>query len=148
MSFKLEKLSKGKKNVINRYRFICNTEGVDAIFTRDNFREVLEGLGFSPQRIGHVVKLINKIDPLPVRPKTSPSDLAHYSESFLINYMRKKGFEIYIKIPVSDEDIIFWLESKGFTVFEGQSNEMPSASVDDPQNDSALYIDEESNIHP
>jgi hypothetical protein len=142
MPSKIEILSKGK------YRFICDTDNIDITFTRDSFREVLEGLEFSPQRIGHVVKLINKVDPLPVRPKTTPSDLAHYSETFLIDYMRKQGFNVFEKIPISNEDIIFWLNSKGHTVSEGKSPVMPSASGDYPLNDSTLFIDEDSNILP
>ena len=141
MPYKINKITKDK------YRLIIDTEGIDIIITRNNFRERLEDLEFSPQRIGYVVKLINKIDPLPVRPHTTPYDLAHYSETFLIKYMRKKGHVVYKKIPVSDEDIIFWLESKGYTVSEGKSTGMPSASGDDPLNDSTLHIDQESKIN-
>ena len=88
MPFKLEKLKKRKMDIKSRFRLIHNIDGIDVIFNRYNFRDVLECLGLSSGRIGYIVKLLNKVDPLPVRYKSLPDDLTYYSENFLVDYLK------------------------------------------------------------
>ncbi len=41
MPFKLEKLGKRKMDVKSRFQLIYDMDGIDVIFTRDSFRDVL-----------------------------------------------------------------------------------------------------------
>jgi hypothetical protein len=42
-------------------------KSIDFAFTRANMRERLGNLGFSTNRIGYVVKLLNRLYPMPIK---------------------------------------------------------------------------------
>ena len=91
-----------------------------ATFKRDQFREVLNGLGRGSNWIGSMLRLYLKQFPHQLPPH-SRTDLERvvdrYKDEGLAEYLRSKGYRVTKKIGgVSDEDIIAYLETQGYII--------------------------------
>jgi hypothetical protein len=95
---------------------------------RKDLEEIAASKGFTSKWIGAMLRLFYKYfpdqDPLKrldlypeLRPYTLPlDDPERYDESFLVDYLRQKGYIVYRPIPVPDEKIIKYLEKIGYVV--------------------------------
>jgi hypothetical protein len=89
-------------------------KSIDVTFTRPNMRERLGNLGFSTNRIGYIVKLLNRLYPMPVK---RPAFERRFSDKDLVNYLAERGFKVFkvnnsLDIPTA----IKILESRGYVV--------------------------------
>jgi hypothetical protein len=115
MAWKLEKLS-GDDNLTSVFCLTIPSEELTVTFTRQTFRKVFEGeLGFTPQRTGHVLKLLNRLYPLP-RKAIKLED--RYSDSELKDYLESLGFNVARSVSsrIDPFTAITLLEQKGYQV--------------------------------
>lgn len=87
-------------------------------FTRDTFRSKLEQLGRGSQWIGSILRLLNKKYPFRSSLSLSQqrSDLDRVGESVLVDYLRSKGYRVVKNLRLKDQDIINYLEAKGYSI--------------------------------
>ena len=88
-------------------------------FSRDTFRESLTALGRSSNWIGSILRILQKKFPLPypVRSKNSLERAVEvYGESGFVDYLRGKGLRVVKPLGVPDEEIIDFLEAKGWVI--------------------------------
>lgn len=115
MAWKLEKLF-DDDNASAVFRLTIPQDKFTVTFTRQTFREVFDdALGFSPQRTGHVLKLLNKFYPL----LRSPIRLEdRYSAMELKEYLESLGFSVAKKISnrIDPYTAINLLENSGYQV--------------------------------
>lgn len=112
----LIKYEEDKPNSEALFRLIVVDECIDVYISYKSFRSVLENLNFSSQRIGYVVRLLNKKFPLEVN-KFKQSFEDHFTDKKLIDFLSFHGFLIN---KVDDRLDIFiaikMLESRGYEV--------------------------------
>jgi hypothetical protein len=88
-------------------------------FSRTSFRESVESLNRSSNCIGSILRIFPKQYPPPVT-HTVRSDFEKLcdklGESGLTEYMRTKGLKVVKKINISYDEIIKFLESKGYII--------------------------------
>ncbi|OIO27848.1 MAG: hypothetical protein AUJ60_08480 [Nitrospirae bacterium CG1_02_44_142] len=116
MSWKLEKLS-GDDNLTAVFCLTVPSDELTVTFTRQTFRKVFEGeLGFTPQRTGHVLRLLNQLFPIPRKPIKFEN---RYSDFELKEYLESLGFFVARKISnrVDPYTAITLLEQKGYQIF-------------------------------
>lgn len=96
--------------------------GFEVFFERKNFREVLFGRGFSPHRVGYVLKMMNIRFPL--ERSVITRFLSEYKEDELVEYLRSKGFRVYKELDIGLCRAIDVLERRGYVVEkDGMSND-------------------------
>lgn len=115
MAWKIERLS-GDDNLSAVFCLTIPDDKLTVTFTRRTFRKVLEGeLGFTSQRAGYALRLLNKLYPLPRKPIKLED---RYSDSELKDYLESLGFNV--ALPVSSRidpfTAITLLEQKGYQV--------------------------------
>jgi len=113
-----------------KYSFIQGSEGVFTLyedglllarFTRGTFREVLTTqLGRSSNWVGSILRLFLRKYPSPltlcIRSHIERA-VDRFGEDGLAEYLRSKGFRVAKTIKdVSDEEIVSYLESKGYII--------------------------------
>ena len=115
MAWNLEKLS-GDDNLTSVYCLTIPAEELTVTFTRQTFRKVFEGeLGFTPQRAGYVLRLLNKLYPLPRKPIKLED---RYSDFELKEYLESLGFNVARSVSsrIDPFTAITLLEQKGYQV--------------------------------
>jgi len=114
MPFKFEKLDPDKDNSVARFRLTHTEEPVDVTFTYATFRESLDRLNFSSNRIGAVLKLLHKQYPYPIKKtKTSPD----YTDAELIEYLKSFGLVVRRRDFKLDPFLVIrMLELRGYEV--------------------------------
>jgi hypothetical protein len=92
-------------------------------FKRENFRESLDLYAkendLSSHWVGSIQKLLNSKYPLysqSVKRNEFERIVFKLGEFGLVDYLRQKGFRVIQKINVSDEEIIKYLEGRGYEV--------------------------------
>jgi len=116
MRFKIEKLDLDQPNSTARFRLTHTSELLDVVFTYSTFRESLESLGFSPHRIGSVLRLLHRLYPYPFR-EVNISLADSYLDKKLIELLRSCGFVVRkIDFDIDIPSAIKILELKGYVV--------------------------------
>jgi hypothetical protein len=112
----------GKYKITQRYEGIFELfeEGVCLCkFRRDNFRECMDSLSRGSNWVGAILRIFLKQYPAPVTHNVR-SDFERLcdklGESGLAEYMRSKGLKVVKNINISDDEIIKFLESKGYII--------------------------------
>jgi hypothetical protein len=123
MAFTLTKLDVEKDNLSSRFRLVNPDDNLNVIITYQNFRSVLENEGFGSNRIGYIVKLLNKLYPLDVK-KLRPTLSDRYNDDQLIRYLKFYGFSVKrIDNKLDVHTALKLLEERGYEVrgvFEDQ----------------------------
>jgi len=118
----IEKLNNEDDNQSATFRLIDPESNPSSIFfNRSNFRKVFESLGYSSQRIGSVLRVLNvkfPIEHLRVR----RGGVSNFSDSVLVEFLRWHGYLVCRDIPVSIEEVIKEFERRGFMVRSMSSN--------------------------
>lgn len=116
MPNKIIKLDVEKCNEASRFKLENEDEGVNLIFKRDTLRGLLEGLGYSSHKIGHVYKLLNKKFPLDVK-KYKVSNEERFSVVELIEYVGFYGLKVKKRDRrINLKEAIQMLEDRGYEV--------------------------------
>ena len=91
-----------------------------ARFSRKSFRQDLEHLGRGNGWVGSILRLFNGTYPFSSRPseKLTPLTLIirTIGDKGIAEYLRQKGHIVYKPVAVSDEELINYIESIGYTV--------------------------------
>jgi hypothetical protein len=123
MAFTLTKLDVEKDNLSSRFSLVNPDDNLNVIITYQNFRSVLENEGFGSNRIGYIVKLLNKLYPLDVK-KLRPTLSDRYNDDQLIRYLKFYGFSVKrIDNKLDVHTALKLLEERGYEVrgvFEDQ----------------------------
>ncbi len=101
-------------------------------FTRKTFRQNLEQLGRGNGWIGSILRLFNQAYPFSSRPseKLTPLTLLirTIGDRGIAEYLRQKGHIVYKAVAVSDEELINYITSIGYTVTARESQTLPLTS--------------------
>lgn len=89
--------------------------GFVVYFDRRNFRDVLFAAGFSSNRVGFVLTLLNIKFPLD-HARCKRGSVSDYSESVLVEYLRAKGLTVCRDLPVNVSEVSLYLEQRGYVV--------------------------------
>ncbi len=127
--FKIESVSDDNFSFYENDEFKFN-------FKHDTFRKMFEdyaeGSGRGSKWVGAILRLYLKKFPLSVCPQKADSVVDNlfllYSEEFLVSYLRSKNFSVVKQLPIDDERVVMFLESRGYLV-EGILNELPYESA-------------------
>lgn len=105
-----------EKNNLECIFKLTDTEdpGFEVYFERKNFREVLFGRGYSPHRVGYVLKMMNIRFPL--ERSVVNRILSEYKEEELVEYLRGKGFRVFKELDIGICRAIDILERRGYVV--------------------------------
>ncbi|MCE5194374.1 MAG: hypothetical protein LLF28_02795 [Nitrospiraceae bacterium] len=100
-----------------KHYVLYDSDKLVAKFTRLDFRDVLEGLDLSPQFIGHVLKMLNRLYPLPSLPVNEPQQVSDvHSLGYVMEYLTVKGYRVYSPSPFSDAELVSFVKSRGYFV--------------------------------
>ncbi len=89
-------------------------------FSRKTFRRDLEQLGRGNGWIGSILRLFTQAYPFSSRPSEELTPLTvlirTIGDQGIAEYLRCKGHIVYKPVPVSDEELINYIKSIGYTV--------------------------------
>jgi hypothetical protein len=127
MAFRLTKIDEDKDNMEARFRLVNEAEKIDVVITRRTFRRILESLYFSSQRIGCILRLINRQYPISFK-KFRVKNEERFSDDDLIEYLKFYGFKVKKKqLRVDLAEVIRMVEKRGYEV-RGNYEGMPYSS--------------------
>ena len=111
----LEKIDEEGNNLDCTFR-LKDTEDVEfeAYFERKNFREVLFGRGYSPHRVGSVLRMMNIRFPIEISSRRCMQ--TEYKEDEMIDYLRALGFKVYKDLEMKADKIVNILVERGYVV--------------------------------
>jgi hypothetical protein len=108
-----------------RQFYVLFEDGVELVrFKRSDFRKALDSLDRGSNWVGSMLTIFNKKFPLKKTydSRVSPSD---YDFPTLLTYMQDKGYRVYQPLPVSDIEIIVYLNSRGLVVEREHFSSVP-----------------------
>lgn len=110
-------------NRIATYGLMC-PEGHCFEFTYKTLRPVLLDAGFSSNLCGSILRLLHKRFPCSYEKSLSLPHPSDYHLATLIDYLKDRGFKVFLPLPLSDSDIIEYLNSRGYLVSPPLSSEI------------------------
>jgi len=117
---------------VSEGQFALYEDGFQLItFARHTFRYDLESLGRGNGWIGAILRLFSQTYPFSSRPSEELTPLTllirTIGDQGIAEYLRHKGYPVYKPVPVSDTELINYIQSVGYTV--GMRNEVLSPLI-------------------
>ena len=114
--FIIEKCEEDQDNLSSTFKLVdTDSDGSAVFFNRSNFREVLSAVGFSPQRVGCVLRILNSKYPIE-HVNIRRGGVSAFGDSVLIDFLRQHGYSVCRNLAVNAKEVVLELERRGYCV--------------------------------